>query len=156
VFTLNLKIDLMSPNPEYRKGKQVENAKLTLTTVAPITYNITKNKPTFGRWMCPSIYVGKTLQGSYFVTWLDAIDPDNPHTKALWQTQEPGGMVRDTRVVNPVGIFFDDSEGLDAGGRGFMTLYRFSPEYAVYDHGFGMFDKNNIDLVWSGLDWSRA
>jgi hypothetical protein len=155
VRTVNLKIDLMSPNPEYRSGKKVENTRLTLTTIAPITYNTKVNKPTFGRWMCPSIYVGKTLQGSYYVTWLAALDPDDPNTRRVREWQERDGMVRDTRVVNPIGVFFDDSEGLDAGGRGFMTLYRFAADEAAYDHGFGMFDKYNVDLVWSGLDWSK-
>jgi hypothetical protein len=150
VQTLNLKIFLMSTNPTYR-GSHDENAKLTLTTIAKITYNTKINKPTLGRWMCPSIYVGKTLQGSYYVTWLDALDPrDNDRPR-----MDGSEIVRDVSVVNPVGIFFDDSEGPDAGGFGFMTLYKFAPEHAVYDHGFGMFNKSDINLVSSGLDWSR-
>lgn len=152
MLTLNLKIDLMSPNPEYRSGKKVENAKLTLMTVAPVTYDTKKNKPTFGRWMCPSIYVGKTLQGSYYVTWLAELDPGDPNTRRVWEE----GRVRDTRVVNPISIFFDDSTGVSADGRGFMTLYRCAPSEAAYDHGFGMYDQYNVDLVWPGLDWSRA
>ena len=153
--TVNLKIDLMSPNPEYRSGKEVENAKLTLTTIAPITYNTKVNKPTLGRWMCPSIYVGKKLQGSYYVTWLAGLDASDPNTRRLWERQEGNGMVSDPRVVNPIGVFFDDSEGLDSDGRGFLTLYRFAAVEAAYDHGFGMYDRYNLGLVWPGLDWSK-
>ena len=129
--------------PEYFEGRQLEKAILTLTTIPPITYDVKAGKTNIGRWMSPSLYLGKRLFGVFYVTRIEPLDrPDyRPY-------------VDDRRVKNPVGLFFD-SDSVTPDASPFLTLYGFAPIEMRTVSGFGMLGMNRTDGVDPDVDWSR-
>jgi hypothetical protein len=155
MLVLNLKIVLSHSNPEYDRGDPNKNVMVTLATVPPITYAPGKDKPAFGLWTCSSVYFGKETFGTYYVTRLPGLEMENPATKQAWERREREGWVRDRRVVNPVGLFFDSASGPESDG--FATFYSFAPREDPRDRGFGLFNRTeDINIKLSGFDWSRS
>ncbi len=125
---------------DYYAGKRIEDGVLTLKSIPAMTYDEYAGNTKFGQWMSPSIFLGKELSGNYYVTRIKYFDDDN---------YEP--VVRDPRVRNPVGKFFDSRSSTSP----FLILYNFAPNEIQTVSGFGMLGERRQG-VWGGVDWRNA
>lgn len=91
---------------DYFGGRQYVDAILTLKSIPAMSEN--ERKPNFGRWLSTNRFLGKELEGDFYVTRIKSWDDQR-----FWP-------VPDRNLKNPVGKFFDSSDN-------FLTLYNFAP-----------------------------
>lgn len=140
---LNVEVTLGISSATRRKtgGPAEEVHIITLQTLPDRTYDL--DKPVYGRWSSKSIYLGKYLSGPFIVAYLNF----------AWDTDREYSGVRDQRIQNPVGQFFDTEDDAKRG-RMFLSLYSFAIPDGNVTRGFGWVNSEREPSLWPGCDWN--
>ena len=145
MWRLDITIDVHGTRGEHSTSNRTVSAKLLLNSVADYSEYVEQSggtlkppaKTPFGRWQSSSIYLGKEQSGKYYVTRLLLPDIES-------------GTIYDSRVKNPVGLFFDSTSDDEP----FLILYDFYP--ADMSHrmagGFGLLDRAAVPTS-NGVHW---